>query len=259
VIGSEVPTPGGPQEATDTVVPTAPERFLDSYHAFEDSFRATGLEEIFARVVAFVVQPGVEFTGDQIFGYDRKAAAGLCASLGELPGALIFEGHSTDYQTPDALKKLVEDGVAVLKVGPALTFALRQGLMALESIEQEVAHRGGPAPSGFGQRLESAMRQNDSSWKNHYAGTEQSLRLQRRYSFFDRARYYLPDPEVGSAIERLIGNLEKIKLPLGILSQYMPQSYERVRAGLLSAAPRELLKDCIKHYLRGYAAAVKEF
>ena len=33
---------------------------------------------------------------------------------------------------------MVEDGIAILKVGPALTFALREGLFALEQIEREL-------------------------------------------------------------------------------------------------------------------------
>ena len=50
---------------------------------------------------------------------------------------LIFEAHSTDYQTPAALAALVRDHFAILKVGPALTFALREALWALDCIERE--------------------------------------------------------------------------------------------------------------------------
>lgn len=38
---------------------------------------------------------------------------------------LVFEAHSTDYQTKEAYKQLVHDHFAILKVGPALTFAMR--------------------------------------------------------------------------------------------------------------------------------------
>jgi len=34
--------------------------------------------------------------------------------------ALVFEAHSTDYQTEEALAKLVADGYPILKVGPGL-------------------------------------------------------------------------------------------------------------------------------------------
>jgi len=256
VVGSEVPPPGGPQEKINMAAPTDPDAFIASYHAFERAFENAGLSEPFSRVAAFVVQPGVEFTGDEVFEYDTRAAAGLCAALGSMPGSLVFEGHSTDYQTPDSLRRLVRDGVAVLKVGPALTFALHRGLMALEHIERELAGIYGYEPSRFTGILEEAMKRNNKSWKNYYSGDEVNLKLQQRYSFYDRARYYLPEPEVNAAVERLICNLVRTGIPITLLSQYLPQQFDRVRAGLLTPEPRELLKDCVRHILRGYASAV---
>ena len=50
-----------------------------------------------------------------------------------MPG-LVFEAHSTDYQPPESLSRLVIDGFAILKVGPGLTFALREALYALDEI-----------------------------------------------------------------------------------------------------------------------------
>ena len=256
VIGSEVPTPGGPQEEIETLRPTNPEAFLSSYHAFNSAFEDAGLTEAFSRVVGFVVQPGVEFTGDQVFEYDREAASDLCAALAKLTSPLVFEGHSTDYQNPVSLRHMVEDGIAILKVGPALTFALREGLMALECIEKELAAAAGLMPSGFISVLEAAMLGDSGNWKNHYRGDGNKLRMQLRYSFFDRARYYLVVPEVSAAIEKLLHNLEKTGIPLNMLSQYMPQSFERVRLGVLSPEPRALLKDYVKRCLRGYSKAV---
>ena len=46
----------------------------------------------------------------------------------------VFEAHSTDYQRIEALAALVEDGFAILKVGPWLTFALREALYGLDEI-----------------------------------------------------------------------------------------------------------------------------
>lgn len=51
---------------------------------------------------------------------------------------LVFEAHSTDYQMPQALRQLVKDHFAILKVGPALTFALREALFSLAAIEEEL-------------------------------------------------------------------------------------------------------------------------
>ena len=60
---------------------------------------------------------------ESVVEYDRAAARDLTASLDAWPG-LVFEGHSTDYQSKERLREMVEDGIAILKVGPALTLSL---------------------------------------------------------------------------------------------------------------------------------------
>jgi len=182
VVGSEVPTPGGPQEEVHALKPTSPKDFLAAYQAFKAVFPP----DAFARVIAFVVQPGVEFTSDAVFAYDRKAASDLCAAL---PPGLVFEGHSTDYQTRESLRQMVEDGIAILKVGPALTYALHRGLIALDT------------DGYFSAALEKAMLADDSNWKNHYKG---DIKHQIHNSYFDRARYYLPLPEVDREVQELL-------------------------------------------------------
>jgi D-tagatose-1,6-bisphosphate aldolase subunit GatZ/KbaZ len=169
----------------------------------------------------------------------------------------MFEGHSADYQLPESLKRMVEDGIGILKVGPELTFALREGMFALEHIERELLS-GSVGLSGFSDTLENVMTRDDSNWKNHYHGDEESLKLQRRYSFFDRARYYLPAPEIERSVATLVRNLEKTGVSLPLLSQYLPRSYDKVRRGLLDASPKALLKDCVGNALADYSAACKE-
>mgnify|MGYP002140241092 CR=1 FL=1 len=83
-----------------------------------------------------VVQPGVEFDHHKVIDYDRAKAARLSRALDGQPH-IVFEAHSTDYQTPKALKALVEDHFAILKVGPGVTFALREAFWALDAIERE--------------------------------------------------------------------------------------------------------------------------
>jgi D-tagatose-1,6-bisphosphate aldolase subunit GatZ/KbaZ len=195
----------------------------------------------------------VEFTGDDVFEYDPKAAENLCAALKGVPAPIVFEGHSTDYQNPESLQAMVRDGIAILKVGPALTFALRESLMALECIEKEMVEAG--QLSRFMETLDAVMSRDTGNWKHHYRGTDKEIYLQLRYSFFDRARYYIMNDEVEASIKKLIGNLEKTGIPLTLLSQYMPQGFERVRKGLIELKPEELILDHIKHCLRGYAAA----
>lgn len=100
------------------------------------AFRESGLEEALSRVIAIVVQPGVEFDHTQIIHYQPQAAQALSAWIKETP--MVYEAHSTDYQTRQAYRALVRDHYAILKVGPALTFALREAVFALAQMENEL-------------------------------------------------------------------------------------------------------------------------
>lgn len=60
VIGSEVPIPGGAQEAEDTLAVTEPEAFRDTVATYRRVFKEEGIEDGMNDVVAVVTQPGVE-------------------------------------------------------------------------------------------------------------------------------------------------------------------------------------------------------
>jgi D-tagatose-1,6-bisphosphate aldolase subunit GatZ/KbaZ len=218
-----------------------------------EAFRAAGLQQAWGRVFAVVVQPGVEFGDHGVQAYDRARAAGLCDAARSLPG-LVLEGHSTDYQSPAALRALVEDGVAVLKVGPALTFAMREALFALEMVERELAP---PEPSRLGEELERAMLTDPSHWRGYYRGAEAEQRLARRFSLLDRCRYYWTAPPVRRAVESLLANLRGQPLPWALVSQYLPRQAGRVREGALPPEPLELVRAAVREVLRDYAAAVR--
>jgi D-tagatose-1,6-bisphosphate aldolase subunit GatZ/KbaZ len=78
----------------------------------------------------------VEFGDSTVFDYDRRKAQRLSEKLPAFP-SLVYEAHSIDYQRPAALREMVEDHFAILKVGPWLTFAAREAVFALSAIEQE--------------------------------------------------------------------------------------------------------------------------
>lgn len=250
VIGSEVPIPGGAQEAEDSISVTKPEDCMATYETFHQAFLEEGLEDAWQRVIGLVVQPGVEFGDGDVFIYDSAKAADLIACLKALP--LVFEGHSTDYQTPDSLRSMCRDGIAILKVGPALTFALREGLFALEAMEREMLAGTGAHLSDFRAVLEHTMLALPGNWQKHYHGDGNATRFARAFSFSDRARYYLPQPAVDAAISRLMANLSQNPIPLPLISQYMPMQYPRVRSGKLANDPEALLMDrvgdCIDEY-----------
>ena len=253
VIGSEVPIPGGAQEAEDTLAVTKPEAFRDTVATYRRVFKEEGIEDGMNDVVAVVTQPGVEFGDDQVFLYDHDAATELCAALNEFP-EVCFEGHSTDYQSKECLKRMVEDGIAILKVGPALTYGLRESLFSLSMMEKELVPEEKQAR--FIETLEKVMLEKPDNWKKHYHGDEKQLALCRKYSFSDRCRYYIGLPEVVVSINKLFENLREYPIPMNMLHQYMPISYIKVRDGIIPLDPRELALDGVVAFMEDYEYAI---
>lgn len=259
IIGSEVPIPGGAVGGEDNGVQvTKVEDFRNTVQTFEKAFQAAGLDdEVWNRVIGVVVQPGVEEKDSGCTEYDRDKAKELTESIKDFP-TLIFEGHSTDYQTKIKLRELIEDGVGILKVGPGLTFAMREAMFALENIERELLYGTDTEPSRFAETLDAAMLKDDKHWKKHYQGTELEIRLKRKYSFSDRCRYYMPVSDVEKASERLISNLRTTGVPLNLLSQFMPIQYTKVREGLLENDPVALIEDRITNTIDEYLYATHQ-
>ena len=259
IIGSEVPIPGGAVGSEDAGVQvTKVEDFKNTVAAFEKAFKDAGLgADVWDRVIAVVVQPGVEEKDSGCTEYDREKAKELMASIKDFPN-LVFEGHSTDYQTKIKLRELIEDGVGILKVGPGLTFAMREGMFALEHIEKELLYGTDVELSNFADTLEAEMLKDDKYWRKHYQGNELELRMKRKYSFSDRCRYYMPTPAVEAAADRLISNLRTHGVPLNLLSQFMPIQYTKVREGELSDDPVELLEDRIVNTIDEYLYATHQ-
>lgn len=249
VIGTEVPVPGGAHETLTALAVTTPQAAENTLTAHRDAFMAAGLDGAWERVIALVVQPGVEFDNSHVVDYQHDKAQALSRMIEHHDG-LVFEAHSTDYQKTSALRQLVTDHFAILKVGPALTFALREALFALAGIEEELL--SARACSGLRQVLENAMLDKPEYWQSHYSGNAGTRRLARSYSYSDRVRYYWPDRQVDESYARLIKNLESEPIPLPLISQYLPLQYRKVREGELAAVPHELVIDHIQEVLRQY-------
>lgn len=252
VIGSEVPIPGGATEHEDRITVTDPQDCRETIELYRRAFDACGLSEAWHYVIAVVVQPGVEFGDDTVFQYDSGKAASLTAVLRDYPG-LIFEGHSTDYQSPASLERMTRDGIAILKVGPALTFAYRAALYSLSYLERELVSEEKQAH--FPQVLEAVMLRQPDNWKKHYHGTAEEQRLARSYSLSDRARYYLGVPEVAAAIEQTMENLKDVHIPTGLLYQYFPRTAEAVLDGSCGGTAEELVEREILAFVEEYVFA----
>ncbi|HBN84479.1 MAG TPA: tagatose-bisphosphate aldolase [Clostridiales bacterium] len=254
IIGSEVPIPGGSQDEEDTVSVTTTESFVNTVETYRNTFKSLGLDDAFNRVIGVVVQPGVEFGDDSIHAYNREKAAHLIYKKNDYPN-VVFEGHSTDYQLPELMKQMNNDGIALLKVGPALTLYMREGLFALELIEKALIDK--KDQSDFSNILDKTMVEKPDNWKKHYHGDEKQLKIKRKFSYSDRARYYIPDMNVNNAIQKLLSNLTNVSIPLTCLSQYMPMQYLKVRRGLLKNTPHDLLLDRIDNILDDYYYAIE--
>jgi len=255
VIGSEVPIPGGTQTKEDKISVTGIEDFENTIIAYKRMFMKYGLDNSWKDIIAIVVQPGVEFGENSIKIYDRIKARHLCNTLNQYPD-IVFEGHSTDYQPPAKLKEMVQDGIAIIKVGPALSYALREGLFALARIEKELL-KDDSKQSHFIEILDEEMLKNDKYWKKYYHGTDEEQATSRKYSYSDRCRYYFIKPNVENAIQKLFENIDNLEIPMGMLHQYMPLQYNKVRDGILQMKGKELVKDAVICVIDDYNYAVK--
>ena len=250
VIGTEVPIPGGANEELDTIAVTKPEAVATTIALHRDAFMEGDVAAAWSRVIALVVQPGVEFDHHKVIDY-RPAAARALSALVENDPQFVFEAHSTDYQTPDNLRALVRDHFAILKVGPAATFALRETLWSLAAIATELP---GERIPDLREVAIGAMRADPSHWRSHYRD-ETKLSLDLPHSLSDRIRYYWPRPEVRLACSVLLARLRRESMPLTLLSQYLPRQYESIRAGRLDSNVDAVLNDGIASSLRPYIRA----
>ena len=263
VIGSEVPVPGGVKaeeaesEIENGIQITSPENFKNTVALFYDKFDAIHAESVLKNIVGVVVQPGVEFSSDTIWPYDREKAKELTNTLTNFEN-IVFEAHSTDYQTKKSLKELVADGFAILKVGPAFTFAFREATFLLANIEEELANYDLSLElSHFKTVLDSIMVKHPNNWVNHYSNIPEKFKFERLFSLSDRCRYYIPEKEVEYSFNKLINNLSLKEIPLALISQYMHTQYVKVRNGELNATALDLLEDYIGEYIDDYIYAIK--
>lgn len=250
VIGTEVPLPGGAMEREEGVCVTRVEDVQQTIESTRRAFYRDGLQSAWERVIAIVVQPGVEFGDDFVLPYQPDAARELSRFIETQ--ALVYEAHSTDYQTPQALANMVRDHFVILKVGPALTFAFREGVFALAMMENELYpfHER----SNIIAVLDDIMLEKPQHWVKYYQGSDSDKAFKRKYSLSDRIRYYWTEPVVQQAFVKLMDNLSQKPLPAGLLKQYVPDLYPLAR-NTAELTPENILLGKIKATLDGYAQA----
>ena len=218
VVGTEVPPPGGARHDQNADVPaTTPAAARATLDAHMTAFADIG------EIGGLVVQPGVEFSPMAVHHLPLARDPGLMAAISHHPGVCL-EAHSTDYQHTAAFPRLAALGFAFQKVGPALTFAYRQAVYALDLLREQA----GWAEATLRPQMERLMLANPGYWQGHYHGGPAEQRMQRHFGLADRIRYYWPQPDAQRIVTRLIADLNGRSLPLPLLWQcFAPQVLDR--------------------------------
>ncbi len=216
VIGTEVPVPGGETDDMSSIAITTPKRLDETIKTHQYAFANRGLDHGLKRAVAVVVQPGVDFSNNDIIHYDTAKSKKLTQALTKHK-QFSFEAHSTDYQNTENLRALVADYSAILKVGPELTFKLREAIIILSNIEKTL---GIKSPSHIMDTIAKVMQDNPKDWQSYYQGTQEEIEFFKIYSFSDRIRYYWDYPSVQQALQKLFTNLENTQIPISLINQY---------------------------------------
>ncbi|MCB2167030.1 MAG: class II D-tagatose-bisphosphate aldolase, non-catalytic subunit [Deltaproteobacteria bacterium] len=255
VIGSDVPPPGGGDMAEKTVPVTDVEQIEETVSACRRAFEDRGLSNAWQRVVALVVQTGVEFTPRMVHPYASDRMQPLVAYIRQTDH-LVFEAHSTDFQTPAALARMVADHFGILKVGPALTYAMREAFFALAEIEKD-AFEGRKSVAGayLPAIMEDVMVSDPGSWQHYYRGSEEELAYLRRHAYSDRIRYYWSRPEAQAALKHLFATLRQTPPPLSLVLQHLPEAGQKIRDGRLANDPEQIVLDRIGAVANRYARA----
>ncbi len=259
VVGAEVPTAGGMLKGKSEIPVSSASNVEETISIMRRAFIERGLESAWNRCIALVVETGATFGPDAVCDYDSKKTEDLKLLI-EGEKNLVFEAHSTDFQTHQSLADMVRDHFAILKAGPCLTFAAREALYALSYIERErLEGKQGITLSLLSELMQELMNKDRTHWQNHYSGNEKYLRYITAFGFSDRIRYYWSDQRCADAIARLFQNLKKYGIPLPLLSQYMPTQYEAVREGRIQCVPDRLVYGKIEETLDKYAKACGGF
>ncbi|WP_438863341.1 D-tagatose-bisphosphate aldolase, class II, non-catalytic subunit [Neptunicella sp.] len=252
VIGTEVPVPGGSNDDEEVLQVTAVDAATQTLVIHKEAFAEAQLTEVWPRIIGLVVQPGVEFGAHSIHHYQADKAQALSKML-DTEADMVFEAHSTDYQSAENLQQLVRDHFAILKVGPWLTFAMREAIFALASIEQVLC--GADVCSDIQNILLDSMQKNPGHWQKYYSQQQPQQKIDCLFSLSDRIRYYWLEQPVQRALAILFENLTKQAIPLTLVSQFFPEQFDAVNQGELQPTPEALVIAKVRLVLQKYSLA----
>ena len=255
VIGSDVPVPGGQGTANRQSPVTGVER-LDAFLSHgRQAFNDLGLTDAWRRVFAVVVHSGADYSPLEVHPYQSDRMQPVVAHIRRYP-RLVLEAHSTDYQSPACLTAMVADHFGVLKVGPALTFAMREAFFALADMEKEMLKgRRHVHPSGLPEIMDALMVADPRHWQGHYRGRAAEIARLRRSAYSDRIRYYWAFPEARSAVGKLMANLRQFPPPLSLVRAHLPVTAEKILSGAIANDPEAIVLARIGRVTEIYSRA----
>lgn len=208
--------PGGETGSLEHLAITTEASAEKSFEQYEAAFSEIDLHTALDRVIAVVAQPGASFDNERIFGFEPARVAGLGETILGIPGA-AFEAASADYQTEAALAAMVAAHFAILKVGPELTFAFRQAVVAMAHLENYLpGHR-----SNLLSIIEDEMAYDAADWRDYLANDERAPAL-RLFGLSDRVRYFWARPRIASGLQQLLANIDASRPDPGLVAQFVP-------------------------------------
>ena len=239
--GPRCRSPGGAAHGLDATSRShVRNRSLATLETHRRAFARAGIASSFARVIALVVQPGVEFDHHRVVDYQPVMADGPQQDAQRANRRSCSRRIPPTTSRQAALSALVNDGFAILKVGPALTFAMREALYGLDHIALETDPSW--ESSALKPQMERIMLAEPKYWLDYYRGgpgraaCPPTLQLQRSHPIL-LARRGRQSGSVSSPGK--VWRCEPIAEPL--ISQFLPRCYQAVRRGIIAPHPQQLI------------------
>ena len=259
VIGSDVPPPGGRSCLADAAPVSSARQVREFVARCRKAFYRAGLADAWERVLGVVVHTGADFSATAVQPYDTDRMQPLSRYLRQ-EDHLVFEAHSTDFQKPAALARMVMDGCGILKVGPALTYAMREALFGLAAVEKEMlGGRKGIRLSRLPETMERLMRADPRYWRAYYQGPAAEQKRLRRCALSDRIRYYWFRPEAEAALQRLLANLRRYPPPPSLLNEHLPGTARQFPPKPAVRDPEQIVVERIAAVAAAYHKACGPF
>ena len=229
VIGTEVPVPGGATEDLDELAVTTPQAALrDDRHAPRAVRASAGWPSAWPRVIATVVQPGVEFDHHKVIDYAPEKARALSTFIEPVDAVRLRGAFDRLPDAPAACRA----GARSLRdpEGRARRYLCAARGACGRSTRSSARCSSADRAPGFARSRSSDARR-AAHWRKYYHAQPARTRLELQYSLSDRIRYYWPDPQIAAAQRQAVRQPARDPPPLALVSQYLPIAYAACRAG----------------------------